>query len=172
LRLAAVAFGTNLGDKIANLTVAIRLLSEQENIALLRFANIFETLPWGYTDQDNFYNTAVLLATKLSSYQLLNVLLHIEQSLGRQRSFKNAPRILDLDLIFYQDEVSNIDSLTLPHPLVCERDFVLAPLVELCPNYILENHHQSLEHIYRANFTPLLPLDYRWSFYQQTWLPL
>ena len=97
-------------------------------------SSVYETEPVGYADQPAFWNMAVRICTGLSPQELLARLIGIEQGMGRQRSFRNAPRIIDLDILLYDDVVQDDPGLQLPHPRMTERAFVLRPLTELAPS--------------------------------------
>ncbi len=96
-------------------------------------SGIYETDPVGYTEQPRFWNMVARVATPMPAAQLLAGLIAIEQALGRQRSFRNAPRVIDLDILLYGDVIQQDPGLTLPHPRMGERAFVLLPLTELAP---------------------------------------
>lgn len=133
MTIAYVALGANLGDAEGSLRAVMRELSEHAGMRLLKASSLYRTAPIGLKHQPDFINAAVVLETELSSRALLNELFSIEQRFGRQRSIPNAPRTLDLDLLLYGDEVSADSTLTLPHPRMHERAFVLAPLAEIAP---------------------------------------
>jgi 2-amino-4-hydroxy-6-hydroxymethyldihydropteridine diphosphokinase len=97
-------------------------------------SSVYETDPVGYAEQPRFWNMVALVATKLSPEELLQHLLEIERRMGRARSFRNAPRIIDLDILLFDDVVLDVPGLSLPHPRMTERGFVLRPLVELAPD--------------------------------------
>jgi len=135
--LAAIALGSNLdslfGDREANLREALRRLGE---LGELRAVSAFyDTDPVGYVDQPRFLNAAALLETALEPKELMRGLLAIERGLGREREgvVAKGPRVIDLDLLLYGDEVMSTAELTLPHPAMHERRFVLEPLAEIAP---------------------------------------
>lgn len=131
MKKAIIGIGTNIGDRLANIKDATEALALVPGVKVLRCASIYETAPWGYTEQSNFYNTVVEVETDISPDMLLGACLGIEAGMGRIREFKNGPRVIDLDLLFYEDCERNTEKLTLPHPRIGERDFVLLPLKEL-----------------------------------------
>jgi 2-amino-4-hydroxy-6-hydroxymethyldihydropteridine diphosphokinase len=96
---------------------------------------LYETAPWGKTDQPDFLNQVLLVDTKLSPLALLKAILSIEESLGRKRSEKNAPRTIDIDILFYDSLVMEVPGLTIPHPRIAQRRFVLEPLFEIAPEF-------------------------------------
>lgn len=127
-----VALGSNLGDRLENLGEARRQL--QQIMDLQKVSSVYETDPWGYTEQPVFYNQVVQGSTALSAQELLKALKKIERDMGREPTFKNGPRLIDLDLLFYADFVWQSGDLILPHPHLHERAFVLVPLAEIAPD--------------------------------------
>ena len=136
MAVAYLGLGSNLGDRGANLRGALERLEE---LGPLRVSSFRETEPVGITDQPSFLNAAVELETELSPQDLLARLLAIEGELGRDRSRERrwGPRTIDLDLLLYGDEVLDEPGLTVPHPRLAERLFVLEPLHELAPGLVL-----------------------------------
>lgn len=128
---AWVALGSNLGDRLATLHEAMARLAGLGRIEAR--SSVYETEPVGYLDQPPFLNAVICLGTTLKPEPLLERLLRIEASLGRVRSFANAPRTLDLDLLLYDDLLIETARLTVPHPRLQDRTFVLVPLVEIAP---------------------------------------
>lgn len=137
---AAVALGSNLGDKAAQLRAAIALLDAEPDIRVTARSRLYRTPPWGDTDQDWFVNAVVLVDTGLSSHDLLACCLDIERQLGRARDTERrwGPRAIDLDLIFHEAGQVRSESLTLPHPRLFERAFVLKPLAEIAPDLVID----------------------------------
>jgi 2-amino-4-hydroxy-6-hydroxymethyldihydropteridine diphosphokinase len=129
-----LALGTNLGDRLANLRAAIEAMPPK--IAVLAASHVYETVPWGYTDQPVFLNMAVKAETGLGPESLLKHLKRLEVRLGRERSFRWGPRSIDLDILFYDDLVIDTQPLVIPHPRLHERAFVLAPLVDIAPDLV------------------------------------
>lgn len=128
---AVIGIGTNIGNRAENIKNAVAALDLLPDVKVLRCASIYETDPWGYTEQASFYNTVVEVETKKSPEMLLGACLGIEVGMGRVREFKNGPRVIDLDLLAFENYESNSPHITVPHPLIGERDFVLVPLKEL-----------------------------------------
>ena len=128
---AVIGIGTNIGDRAENIRNAVEALDLLPDVKVLRCASIYETDPWGYTEQQSFYNTVVEIETTKSPEILLGACLGIESGMGRVRKFKNGPRVIDLDLLVFENYESNSPHITVPHPLIGERDFVLVPLKEL-----------------------------------------
>lgn len=128
-----LALGSNLGDRLANLKQAITSLSPQ--MELKAKSRVYETPPWGYTDQPMFLNQVVKVNTYLEAESLLKHLRRLEVALGRVPSFQNGPRLIDIDILFYDDLVLNTSSLAIPHPRLNERAFVLMPLNDIAPAF-------------------------------------
>ena len=142
---AVVALGANLGDALETVQEAIQNLSMLQNARLIKASSCYRTAPHQAQGPD-FINAVVLLETALSAPQLLMALQDLEHAAGRTRSYQNAPRTLDLDLIFYGDQVLNTSDLTLPHPRWHERAFVLYPLAEICPERVSSDLLNSVQH--------------------------
>ncbi len=129
-----LALGTNLGDRLENLHRAIEALAP--TVKILARSPIYETPPWGVTDQPAFLNMALRGETLLPPTALLHFLKSLERQLGRIPSVRYGPRLIDLDILFYDDLVLDSDELTIPHPRVHERAFVLVPLADLAPDFV------------------------------------
>ncbi|WP_150275609.1 2-amino-4-hydroxy-6-hydroxymethyldihydropteridine diphosphokinase [Paenibacillus tepidiphilus] len=128
---AYIALGANLGNREGALREALHRLEQQEGIQVLRCSRIYETEPVGYLDQPQFLNMAAALSTTLAPEVLLQVMLEIEAQLGRVRDIRYGPRTVDLDLLWFEGYSSDSQELTLPHPRMRERAFVLVPLQEV-----------------------------------------
>jgi len=126
---AVVAFGSNLGDRIAHIENALDRM-RSKGLTILKLSRLYETRPMYYENQSTFLNGAVLVETQLEPIALLDLLQSIENELGRVRNIEKGPRTLDLDIIFYNDEQIYHERLKVPHPLLREREFVLRPLAE------------------------------------------
>ena len=133
MTLAYVGLGANLGAREETLRRAVALLGEAEGVDVRTVSELRETEPVGVVDQPPFLNGAVELETTLSPRELLDLLLEIERSLGRVRSERWGPRVIDLDLLVYGGEVVDEPGLRVPHPRLHERRFALEPLAELDP---------------------------------------
>ena len=126
-----LGLGANLGDRRANLARAVSLLSL--NVDVARVSSLYETEPVGYAAQPAFLNAVALVRTTLPPRQLFSFIKGIERAMGRTPSFRNAPRLVDIDILLYGETVVESPELTLPHPRMHERAFVLAPLAEIAP---------------------------------------
>ncbi len=130
---AYLGLGSNLGDRAGHLRRALALLGEIADVTAL--SSLYETAPWGRTQQPPFLNTACEVRTALPPEGLLRALQRIETALGRQRQERWGPRTIDLDILLYDDLAIATAELTIPHPLLAERAFVLVPLAEIAPDY-------------------------------------
>lgn len=131
---AVIALGSNLGNRIENLNAAVRAIARLSEVKIIKASSVYETEPVGCEECDKYYNAAILVETNASPALLLGECLGIESAMGRHRKKKNEPRIIDLDLILYDGFKSESYELTLPHPRILERAFVMAPLLELYPS--------------------------------------
>ena len=129
-----LALGSNLGDRLANLKQAIAALTPQMDVKAK--SQVYETPPWGHEDQPTFLNQAVKAKTYLDPEPLLKHLKRLEVALGRKESFPNGPRLIDIDILFYDDVVLDTPLLTIPHPRLHERGFVLLPLMDIAPDLV------------------------------------
>ncbi len=130
MAIVYIGLGSNLGDRHNNCLGAIELL-KQNGLLVTRQSSMYETKPWGVTEQPEFVNMAVEAETELAPLQLLSLIKTIEKDMGRQETVRWGPRIIDLDILLYDDIIMNTDALTIPHPLMHEREFVLRPLSEI-----------------------------------------
>src|SRR5690349_22735984 len=127
--------GTNLGDRMANLSAA-RDYIQQNAGTIIKQSSIYKTAAWGKTDQPDFYNQAVVLDTALSPHELLDTVLGIENVMGRKREEKWGARLIDIDILFYGEMVVTKPQLTIPHPGIPHRRFVLQPMAEIAGEFI------------------------------------
>ena len=130
---AVLSIGTNLGDKKENIRRAIMLLSGKDEIISADCSPLYKTKPVGKTDQDDFYNCCVLCQTTADPFRTLAVCHEIENEMGRVRIERWGPRVIDLDIVFFENIMMNTEKLTLPHPAYKTRGFVLKPLSDLFP---------------------------------------
>lgn len=138
--------GSNLGDRKLNLAIAVTKLTQQLGKVIVK-SSIYETAPWGKTDQPGFLNQAIVISSEIPALQLLSMILAIEQQMGRVRLEKWGQRLIDIDLIFNENEVLNTENLQLPHPEMHKRKFVLVPLVEIAPDFIHPIFNQKISEI-------------------------
>jgi 2-amino-4-hydroxy-6-hydroxymethyldihydropteridine diphosphokinase len=129
-----IALGTNLGDRLDNLRAAVQ--SMPPDVRVLGESHVYETPPWGYEDQPAFLNMVVKAETDLGPESLLKYLKQVEVQLGRKQSFRWGPRLIDLDILFYDDLLIASPLLVVPHPRLHERAFVLVPLAEVAAEYV------------------------------------
>jgi 2-amino-4-hydroxy-6-hydroxymethyldihydropteridine diphosphokinase len=135
---AFIGLGANLGDREATIGRAVSLLAGEEGVVVVAVSSLRETAPVGYVEQPSFLNGAVLVDTDLSPRDLLDSLLRIERSLGRERTGpRHGPRTIDLDLLVYGDTVVSEPGLVVPHARLHERRFALEPLAELDPGLVV-----------------------------------
>ncbi len=127
--------GGNLGDRLANLNNAIQKI-ELHCGKIISSSTIYETAAWGFTEQPPFFNQALQVETALSATELMQQLLSIELSLGRERLLPLGPRSIDLDIIYFNNEIIHNDIVSIPHPRMEQRNFVLIPLNEIAPTFL------------------------------------
>ncbi len=138
MSVAYIGIGSNLGNRQENCLYAIELL-QKKGIIVTKRSSLYETEPWGLKDQPRFLNMAIEIETGLEPAALLRILKGVERELGRpkaheEKSLKWGPRIIDLDILLFDNIILNEDNLKIPHPLMHERDFVLRPLCEIAPD--------------------------------------
>lgn len=137
MAIALIALGSNLQQPQTQVSNAIATLTNTPGLTLINASSLYATAPVGYDNQPDFINAVVQVATEMPAPQLMQLLLEIEQTFGRERPFPNAPRILDLDLLDYDGMQLDTELLKLPHPRMHERGFVILPLAEIVPDFIL-----------------------------------
>lgn len=138
--------GGNIGDRKKNVEIAAALI-QKEIGSIVRSSKIYETEAWGITNQASFYNQVLLIESKLSAEEILQKILKIEEGMGRVRTIKNAARIIDIDILFFNHEVINEPNLNVPHPEIANRRFVLTPLNELAPNFVHPVLNKSIHYL-------------------------
>lgn len=146
-----LGLGTNLGDKEANLRTAIYKLQERigKQVSLSSF---YETAPWGFESDHSFLNAAIGLETNLTPIEILHITQEIEKELGRTKKSVNgsySDRLIDIDILLYDTLVLQTPELTIPHPLMTERDFVMNPLIEIAGNVIHPTRQKTLSELYQ-----------------------
>jgi 2-amino-4-hydroxy-6-hydroxymethyldihydropteridine diphosphokinase len=140
--LVYLALGSNLDNRLANLKQAVAALSPQMEVKAKSL--VYETPPWGYEDQPRFLNQVIKVQTYLEPEPLLKHLKRLEVTLGRKESFQNGPRLIDIDILFYDDLILNTTSLVIPHPRLHERGFVLLPLMDIDPDLVHPANQKSV----------------------------
>ncbi|MDF2840421.1 MAG: folK [Clostridia bacterium] len=135
---AYLGLGGNIGKVKDNIEEALRLLQSHGNLQVLNISSFYETAPVGYADQDWFLNIAAEIQTELSPDALLTLCNEVEQQLKRERLIRWGPRTIDIDILLYEEYESNTDRLTIPHPRIAERAFVVIPLLEIAPDLMVK----------------------------------
>ncbi len=141
--------GGNLGNRAFNLLQAQSLIQELCG-PVIKTSQMYQTAPWGKTDQPDFYNQCLLIETILESESLLLQLLKIEERIGRTREEKYGPRLIDIDLLLYNEEIIHTPNLQVPHPQLPKRKFALAPLAEIASEYIHPQIKKSIGELLNA----------------------
>jgi len=159
---AFVALGANLEDPTSQVLHGLEALAGLPETRLEQASSLYLSKPEGYSDQPDFVNAVAALRTRLTPRALLSALLDIETRHGRRREFKNAPRTLDLDLLLYDGLIMHEPGLTLPHPRMLERAFVMVPLLEIAPQYRIPGRGRVRECLAAVNISGLnrLPFSY------------
>lgn len=133
---AYLSLGTNMGDKKKNISDAVNKINELPNTKVIAQSTVIETEPFGFKEQDMFLNACIEVKTLFTAHELLEKLLAIELEMGRVRVIVWGPRVIDIDILFFDDEIIQDKNLAVPHPWICERMFVLEPLCEIAPNLV------------------------------------
>lgn len=140
--------GSNIGESKKQITLAIKHINRQTG-KVVRSSSLYVTQPWGNVHQPDFLNQVIVIETNLSAQQTISSILSIEKQMGRVRTTKNAPRIIDIDILFFNKDVIDEKNLNIPHPQIQNRRFVLTPLNELSPNLqhpvLNQSMHQLLQ---------------------------
>ncbi len=132
---AFLLLGSNMGNREEFLNKAIELIGKQVGF-IKKKSSLYNTAAWGKNDQNDFLNQVVFIETNSTAQKLLSTILKIEQTLGRKRNEKWAERTIDIDILYFNREILNSKTLTVPHPLIQDRRFALLPLSEIAPNYV------------------------------------
>jgi 2-amino-4-hydroxy-6-hydroxymethyldihydropteridine diphosphokinase len=144
MNTAYLLTGSNLGESASQLTLANQYISQKCGKIITQSA-VYQTAPWGNQDQPFFLNQAIKLATDLEPEALMQELLHIETLMGRIRTIKYGPRVIDLDILFFNDLIINKPILQLPHPAMAERRFVLVPMAEIAPTQVHPVYNKTIQ---------------------------
>ena len=150
-----ISIGSNLGDRLTNCKCAIEELKKWSSI--ISVSSFYETEPWGYKDDNNYINMVIKISTSLSPHDLLNKLKIIEVSMGRKKKQKNVlyqARIIDLDILFFDNLIINQTNLIIPHPKLSERKYVLQPFVEIDPHFICPLTNNQMIEIFQKSQDP------------------
>ena len=151
-----LGLGTNLGDKEQNLRMSVKKIEEWiGNVVSL--SAFYATAPWGFSSENSFLNAAVCVETTLLPLQVLEETQRIERELGRTEKSVNglyADRLIDIDLLLYDDRVMDAEGLILPHPLMTERRFVMEPLSEIAPDVVHPVLHKTMKELFISSFSP------------------
>lgn len=134
MSIVLLGLGSNIGDRLENINTAIENLRRLPGTEITGVSHVYETEPVGYLDQPLFLNAVIRIETTLSATAVLGACLGIEACMGRERTMKDGPRIIDIDVLIYDGFKSDTYELTLPHPRMAQRAFVLAPLSDLYPS--------------------------------------
>lgn len=148
---AYIGIGSNLGDREENLSQALELLGRLEGTELITYSAIFESEPMYLTEQPDYLNMVAEISTSLSSVNLLKELLSFENGMGRVREIKFGSRLMDFDILFFGEEIVSSETLTLPHPLLYDRLFVLLPLSEIAGDFICPVKHKSIRELLKLS---------------------
>lgn len=147
---AFIALGTNIEPRKTHLNKALTALEEGESIKITKKSSIYETEPVGYLDQKSFLNMVIEIDTSFTAINLLKYCQSIEQELGRERTIRFGPRTIDLDILVYNEEDKSTDRLTIPHPRMHERAFVLIPLNEIAPDLFIKTLGKDVHQLTKA----------------------
>ena len=135
MNAAYLLIGGNIGNRIRNLSEA-RSHIENEIGEIIKTSSIYQTASWGITEQPDFLNQVLLIRSRFSAEEIMQLILAIENKMGRVRTQKNASRIIDIDILFFNDEIISDQNLTIPHPEIQNRKFALIPLNEIAPDFL------------------------------------
>jgi 2-amino-4-hydroxy-6-hydroxymethyldihydropteridine diphosphokinase len=152
---AYLLIGGNLGDRVVNLADA-RVNIESHLGKIIKASSMYETASWGIAGQPDFLNQVLLLETKFSAEEIMNSILSIENKMGRVRTEKNASRIIDIDILFFNDEIINRKDLIIPHPEIQNRKFALIPMNEIAADYLHPVFKQSIKNLLSTSKDQLL----------------
>lgn len=141
--------GTNLGDRAANLKSARNLIAFRAG-QIIATSSVYETAPWGKTDQPGFLNQCLAINTQHSPEELLRILQKTEKEIGRESTEKWGPRLIDIDILFYEDRTTATDQLTIPHPYLHQRRFTLLPLAEIAAKFKHPILNKSVENLLKV----------------------
>ena len=141
-----ILLGSNMGNSKKKLLEAQKHIQKKIG-PILRKSTLYETVAWGNTNQADFLNQIIIVVSKFSAEEILKNILNIEHAMGRIRTLKNAPRLIDIDILFFNKEIIQKENLTVPHPAIQNRRFVLVPLNELSPNFVHPLLHKTIHQL-------------------------
>ncbi|MBL7574244.1 2-amino-4-hydroxy-6-hydroxymethyldihydropteridine diphosphokinase [Staphylococcus saccharolyticus] len=150
---AYLGLGSNIGEREIQLQEAIKILDSFKGVEVTQISDIYETEPVGYTEQPLFLNLCVEIETNLNPQDLLARCLDVEQQLHRVRVIRWGPRTLDVDILLYDDLIIEEENLSIPHPRMTERAFVLTPLNDIAPNRVEPRSHQTIQNLVMVDDT-------------------
>ncbi|MDP3721060.1 MAG: 2-amino-4-hydroxy-6-hydroxymethyldihydropteridine diphosphokinase [Anaerolineaceae bacterium] len=154
-----LALGSNLGDRVENLQQALKDISLR--VSIIKISSVYETPPWGYSDQPVFFNQVLSGNTSLNPVELLTFVKNIENSMGRVKNFQNGPRLIDIDILLFGEKIIDSEKLVIPHPRMLERSFVLLPLAEIVPELIIPGTNKKvLELLQNVDQTGIRKLEF------------
>ncbi len=139
-----LGLGSNIGNKIENIIVAVDKLKSNSEITFVALSSFYETEPREYLNQDNFINAVVKLQTTFSAIELYKIIKNIETEMGRKATFQNGPRLIDIDILLYGDKIINTNEILIPHAKISERKFVLIPFAEIDNSVIIPGIQKSI----------------------------
>ncbi|HZE87540.1 MAG TPA: 2-amino-4-hydroxy-6-hydroxymethyldihydropteridine diphosphokinase [Methylomirabilota bacterium] len=149
MHIIFLALGSNIENKKENINKAIKLL--EKHVKNISVAKLYETKPMYLEQQDTFLNTVLKGETKLSPIELLNFAKQLEKQIGRKERFRNGPREIDIDILFYNNLIFKNETLQIPHPKIAERDFVLKPFMDLDSNFIHPVLKKTIQEIFNKS---------------------
>ena len=149
MKVVYLSLGTNLGERISYIENAIKGIKEIRNTEIEKVSSIYETEPWGVTSENNYLNCALMIRTDLKAEELLTELKQLEKKLGRSDNMRWSDREIDIDILFYGDEIIRNETVIIPHSFIEKRKFVLAPLSEIAPDFLHPEINKSVSELLR-----------------------
>lgn len=146
-----LGFGSNAGNRLRNIKAAIKMLSLHRSLDLISLSGIYETEPWGFSDQKNFLNCAAVFLCRTAPPGLLQLIKLAEKKLGRVKRGKWRAREIDIDILFFGSSIIHNKSVSIPHPHLSKRNFVLRPLVEIIPDFVHPLKRKSVKNLYQIS---------------------
>lgn len=154
-----LALGSNLGDRFENLQQALKEISMR--VSIIKTSSVYETPPWGYSNQPVFFNQVLSGNTSLNPDELLTLVKNIENSMDRVKNFQNGPRLIDIDILLFGEKIIDSEKLVIPHPRMLERGFVMLPLAEIEPELIIPGTNKKvLELLQNVDKTGIQKLEF------------